>query len=319
MYSKSKFNLTRILFLGLWLTASCAYAEEVVDVTEAPILKEEIQLSMMTNYRETNGSFDPYGTYSAYPTGSSVWSTIQVYNLSYRFEGPFEVGMSFATRYSQSTFPTGYQQSQSFGSPSVNGRYHIALDRQTHLIFHAGFGMPYKFSSRKSSGDPSASMNTDGDLSAPVGAPMGGFNARLGTGISKSFRSLPIRLSADATFTHPFSSTAEINDGPQDFLTQSVQRGNQFSLSEGAGYSLSRFWLVSVGFRQAMSTDSYTDGEDMTGTASRLMATNFGITYMAKKDWRVTASYDTEYPFYSYVVNQPYAPSVSVGLSYTGL
>jgi hypothetical protein len=319
MFTKLKFNLAKGLIFAAFLTIFSAHAEEVVDVTEAPILKSQIQLSMMTNYRQTNGSFDPYGTYTAYPDGSSVWNAMQIYNVSYRFESPFEVGLSFSTRYSQSTFPTGYQQSQSFGSPSVNGRYHIALDHTTHLIFHVGVGTPFKFNDRKSTGDPSASMNQDGDLSAPVGAPMGGYNIRLGTGISKSFRRLPIRLSLDATVTHPFPSTTNINDGPQDGLTENNQRGNQYSLSEGIGYTLTKHWLVSGGFRQAMSSDTYTDGEDMQGTASRLLSTNFGLTYESQKDWRVTASYETEYPFYSYVVNQSYAPSITVGLSYTGL
>ena len=320
MFSKQKFDFALLVLLSALLPISrCAFASEEVLVTDAPVRKDNIQLGMMTNYRDTSGSFDPYGTYGAYPEGSSVWSVIQIYSIGYRFESPLEVGLTFANRYSESTFPTGSSQSKSFGSPSLSARYHVAINRETHLIFHSGFSTPFKFSNRRTAGDPSASMSSDGDLSAPVGAPMGGYTLRAGMGVSTTLRSVPMRFSVDANIMHAFSSTQPVMDGPNDGLTQTVQRGNQYSLSEGVGYSLSRHWLVSGGVRQAWSSNTYTDGEEMLGTASRLFSTDVGLTYVALVDWRVTASYDTQWPFYSFIVNQPYAPSVSMGLTYTGL
>jgi hypothetical protein len=318
MYSKLRFNFGLCIAVAL-ASSICALADEEVSVTDAPVRRDNIQLTIMTNYRQTQGSFDPYGTYNAYPAGSDAWSAIQVYSVSYRFDSPFELGLSFASRRSESTFPTGSSESTAFGSPSISGRYHLAVNRETHVIFHGAFGTPFKMSSHEIGGDPTASMSADGDLSAPVGAPMGGYTLRGGAGISRSFRAIPIHISFDANVTYSFQSTGPVMDGPDDGLTQTVHRGNQYSLNEGAGYSLSRYWMLSGSLMQAWSADTVTDDQDMQGTASRLMSTSLGLTYLAKEDWRLTASYNTQWPFYAYIVNQPYAPSMTVGFTYTGI
>ncbi len=297
--------------VGALLSASIAHATEQVSVTDIPVGVHTLLLNVSSSYRVSGGHFDPYGAYTSYVDGSSVWGLTTLFRTSYRLSQYWEGGLSFSLRNSQMSFPTGKMTSTSVGSPGADMRFHAG--GWAHLILHLGMSLPYSVSSRNIVGDPSKSAMTD-DLGSTTG-----FALRTGFGVSRTLRPLPLRLALDATASLPFAQSTVLSDAPSGTPAVMIRKGKQFQTSEGIAYVASPLWILSAGLKQIWAMDTHSNDIDIPGTAGRLFSTSLGLAYSSGPTLRWTASYDTSFPFYSYAVNNSYSPALSLGMSYTTL
>ena len=262
------------------------------------------------------GSFDAYGSnYTPFRAGQHRALSESMWNLSasYRVTQLLEFGMSLPLRRSSESFPTGSSQSWSLNCPSINGRLH--LGGWPHVVVHASGSGPWKYRSMSMTGDPSASMPDDlGD-----GFVSGASVSVVGVGVSRSFH--PFRIAFDVSGTHPFASTSVPQDAPAGFTVAPITSaaGDRLSFSEGLSYMLGKRWTLNTGFRQYWSGPTIINGAVDDLSRGRSFSTSVGASYIPNRDWRVNASFETQYPFYSYAVNLPYAPGASLGLSYVGI
>src|SRR5258708_4720824 len=121
----SKFLLACFCVLFVTSGADRALAADEVSVTDIPVRINQFQFSEMTSYRATDGRFDPYGYYTALPTGSSSTSIAETLSTSYRFSKELEFSFSLPLRRSVLSLPTGSTTTTSVGGASFSGRYHL--------------------------------------------------------------------------------------------------------------------------------------------------------------------------------------------------
>jgi hypothetical protein len=334
--SKSKLRLKLfgpclVLYAALALIDSfhgTAFAIDTFEVTDPSTPIHRIALSMIAAYRETDGQFDALGNYTSNPSGSSVYGLYDTFHLAYRFSHAFELGWSFSARESRAAYSTGSQKSQSFGNPSLEARYHFNFPNPNlpRISVYTGFSMPYTTGSSSTTGDPSKALLAVSQTNAD-GTYAGGWTIQSGVGASKVFHAINLRTAVDASVTYPFPQTVDTSDGGlnpgQPDITS--KRAIQYALSEGVAYLWGSHWSFDLGFRQLWAGDSTYDGQDTIDTATRLYSTSFGISfspstvnYSNEPDWRYSIGYLTPWPFYAALANEPYAPSISVGISYSG-
>ena len=298
--------------LGISGVAFAAGADDEVSVTDAIVTDHHYQFGISSSARAMQGSFDAYGNYQPFAPGSTAVTYTTILTSSYRLSQLFEVGMGLPLRRSSETFPTGTMTSWGLNSPSVNVRAH--LGGWPHVTVHVSGSGPWKYSSRTSSGDPGASMPDDlGD------GFVSGASLSAGVGVSRTFS--PFRVAMDVTGTHPFASTSTPQDAPAGFTVADVtsQSGDRLGFSEGLSYLLSKSWTINAGLRQYWSGPTSVNGLIDGTSRGRSFSTSLGMSYIPNTDWRINASYETQYPFYAYAVNLPYAPAVSLGLMYVGI
>src|SRR6185437_16778865 len=70
-------------------------ADETVSVTDSHVRVSRGELSVATMYREMQGRFDPYGNYSAFPSGTNATSVMSMMRGSYRFSKNWDGGLGF--------------------------------------------------------------------------------------------------------------------------------------------------------------------------------------------------------------------------------
>lgn len=315
MCSASESKLRRLpIFSLLALLISTAALADVgaeVSVTDEPVKVSNYDFGLMNSLRAAQGTFDPYtGAYVPYPAGSSSWSNMTSLNGTYRFSKEWELGLSLPIFESRTIFPTGSITSTSVSIPQLLARYHFGTE--AHLVGHVGLSLPYKYRYSNIQGEPSASLPEDsGDA-----ATLSGFAVRTGLGASHSIKRF--RFAFDASVTTAIPTDANLDDAPVGTPNSETWKGEQFLLNEGLAYTLSPEWLVNGGLQQIWQCSSRAAGAIVDGSAGRLFSTSLGVGYTPVGDWRWIASVSTPYPFYAYAVNQAYAPSVSVGVTYTG-
>jgi hypothetical protein len=313
--------------LGIGVSLACATAStaafaadtpEGVDVTDQIVHQNNIGIGLSTSVREMEGKFDAWGNYASYPADSSSWAAMTMFTTSYRLNSSWEAGLGFMARDSATLMPTGSMRSFSIGSPSLSVRYHTKIaDGWAHLIAHLGVGAPYSFGTRTVVGDVSRSMpQSQTDLADGT---FGGWGVRVGLGFAKSFTFLPIRVAIDSSVTNPFPQSSDPDQLPPGTPVSTSTSGRQYSLSEGISYEIGRQWAVNTGIRQSWGGDTYTNGIDDVGTASRMFSSSIGASYIPDAHWRWNVSYSTQWPFYNYLINQGYSPAISLGMGYTGI
>jgi hypothetical protein len=305
------------LAAALCLLAAAAPAlaqanDEEVSVTDSVVSDHHYSFGLNTSARAMQGSFDAYGAYHPFMPGSTAISLAWSLNASYRLSQVVEIGTSLPIRRSMEWFPTGTSASWMMNAPGIDTRFH--LGGWPHLVAHVGFSGPWKWRDSNITGDPSASMPDDmGDGFVP------GASMRLGLGVSRSFSRF--RIALDVSGTHPFASTNVPMDAPPGVVVAPVtsQSGDRISFSEGASYSITHRWTANAGLRQYWAGPTIADGSVVEGTRGRAFTTSVGTSFIPSSSWRFNASVETQYPFYDYAVNLPYAPAVSVGMVYVGI
>lgn len=316
--SRTKRVFQFIIGLTIAFAPRLGYCIQEVSVTDAPIPSNHWELSVISSYRDSQGKFDPYGNYSNYTDGSKVWSWMNMFNVGYRITNKWEVSMTVSERQSRSTYPSGSMHGDSFGNPSLEGRYHWTIPQVAHLMFYGGVSIPESFSVNHINGDPSKdSLSADG----LDGGMINGWGVRLGAGAFRVIEPIRLRVAIDAGVTVPFAQSVVPQDAPDGTPSVVMGKSKIYSLREGVAYPM--IWVrglaLNAGLSQQWEGDSTVNGNDIQTTASRSFGTSYGVSYSSRDLWRVSAAYQTPWPFYSYLANQPYSPSISVGMSYSGL
>ena len=302
----------QLLFSISFIFLPSAWAIDEVEVTDIPVKLNHFQFGESTSYRMNVGRFDPYGYYTPLPAGSSSIAISESFKTSYRFSKEFEAGMTIPIRRTDLTVPTGSIESTTIGSASFETRYHLSVD-STHISIHAGFTTPWSTTSTTTTGNPSASQSdSTGDPSFVTSA-----SARLGIGATHNFSDF--RAAIDITGTHLFASDQVPSDAPPGTASLSIQKGNRIQVTEGLAYKLSKQWSVSTGMQQMWSGDTYANGIDEIGTATRTFSTTEGVEFAASEDWHLALTYSNLWPFYDYAANSPYGPSISLSVSFMNL
>jgi hypothetical protein len=305
----SRRTLIPLLWL-LWLfLAMPAFAAEEVSVTEAPLEVSHFELNLSTSLRSTQGGFDPYGAYHAYPEGSSAWSLTTNLGASYRFSRVFEGVVLLPFRQSRNIFPTGSQTSTSIGLPLFETKIH--LGGWPHLVVHLGVAPPWQYRSSTFEGSPADSISddpNDGNAGASV---------HIGAGVSRTFH--PLRLAFDVTAILPFTSSQTPDNAPAGTPDTHIHKGNRLQVNEGLSYQFNSRWRLNSGLRQMWSASNSIDDVDALGSRGRLFTTSLGVSYQPNRAWRWMTSFESAYPFYSFAVNQSYAPTVALGMTYVGI
>jgi hypothetical protein len=301
----------RLLFLGLLVfLTSIAHAAEEVSVTDEPIVVGHYQFNLGTSVRAVQGTFDPYGQYEGYPDGSKAVAFMTNLGASYRFTKQWEGVISGNIMDSNSSFPTGTMQSTSVSGPLVDVRYHLGL--WPHIIIHVGASPGWHFSSRNSTGNPTASLpDTFGD------GTYNGAAAHAGFGGSRTLGKFHFAFDFNSIF--PFASSRVPSDAPTDWTPVSVRTGDQLVLTQGVAYNFSRKWSLSTSIQEDWGASSTQDGQDVPYTQTRFYSTSLGASYSPDETWRWLVTYSTSYPFYNYAVNGSYAPAVTLGMTYAGI
>lgn len=304
--------------LAIFATASdqaVAGITDEVSVADTPIEIGNYTFGMRSAFRLIGGVFDEYGNYTNYPNGSQAWSLMTSLSASYRFSRFLEGDVSVPLRQSEVDSTTGSSDTTSMGGPSLSVRAHLGT--WAHLVFHGGFTFmsPPAFI-RSSEGDTSMSLPQNlGDGAAA------GPSVNWGLG---GFRSLgKFRFALDAMMVYYFNWAQDMSESPPDTPQLWIQPGMRFQLSETGGYALTRKWTALLGFHQAWQLDTFSSTAglpsiDALGTANRTYSSSVGAAFAPDHHWRFTASFDTPFPFYDYAVNQAYAPSVSLSMTYSG-
>jgi hypothetical protein len=287
-----------------------SYAVEEVSVTDEPVVVGHYQFNLGTAVRAVQGTFDPYGQYEAYPGGSKALAVMTNLGASYRFTKKWEGSISGNVMNSNSSFPTGTMQSTSVSGPLTDVRYHLGL--WPHLIIHVGASPGWHYSSRNSTGNPTASLpDTFGD------GTYNGAAAHIGIGGARSVGKF--RFAFDFNSIVPFPSSRVPSDAPTDTPPMSLRTGDQLVLSQGLAYSLARKWMLSSSIQEDWGASSTQNGVDVPDTKSRFFSSSLGVSYSPNETWRWLATYSTSYPFYNYAVNGSYAPAVILGMTYAGI
>jgi hypothetical protein len=291
--------------------ARACFALEEVSVTDEPVHLGTVQMDLMSSMRAMQGSFDPYGQYQAFPDGSTAWNSMTSLGATYRFDKKWEGSISGQFMKSDMTFPTGEMSSTSVMGPLVDVRYHLGL--WPHLIVHVGASPGWSMGSHTTVGNPTAALPDDfGDGNIQ------GASVHAGIGGARSIGRF--RFAFDINSVLPFATTSIPSDAPPTTAAPVTTRpGDRFLLSQGIAYKVSSKWTVNGGFRQSWGADTSADDVPVDGTASRLFSSDLGVSYSPDASWRWMASYDTQFPFYNYVVNGSYSPAVSLGLTYAGI
>ncbi|MGZ3687791.1 MAG: hypothetical protein ACXWPM_06090 [Bdellovibrionota bacterium] len=293
----------------LLATASSAFAVEEVSVVDRPLHQSNYELSMMTFVRSTQGSFDPYGAYTSFPSGSSAFSLMTTLGGSYRLPWGFEVGGGIPFRQSFMNFPSGSTTSSSLGGVSAHLKFHAGT--WAHLVPHIAAVTPWKWRATKTDGDPGASMPEDfGD-----GMSTAAFHA--GIGASRSYKF--IRGALDVTGMFPFAMWQTPMDGAPNSPAILVRSGNAIQLLEGIAFTLPKGFTINGNLRQMWADSTVVDGNSISGTKKRLFTTGVGLAYSPSPSWRFTGTFDTPWPFYAAAVNMPYSPSFGFMMAYVGI
>jgi hypothetical protein len=299
-----------LIVFPLLLFSVSAHAVEEVSVTDEPVVVGHYQFNAGTAVRAVQGTFDPYGQYAAYPDGSKAVSVMTNLGGSYRFTKRGEASISANISNSNSDFPTGSMESTSVSGPLTDVRYHLGL--WPHLIIHVGVSPGLHAGTRSETGNPTASLPDNfGD------GTYNGAATHVGIGGARSVGRF--RFAFDVNTIIPFATSRVLSDMATNSTPVSMRTGDQFLLSQGLAYNFNRKWSLNGSIREDWGASSTQDGEDTPNTKSRLFSSSLGASYAPDETWRWLVTYSTSYPFYNYAVNESYAPSVMLGLTYAGI
>lgn len=303
------------VFLGLTLTratlaASCCAGGGGQTLCVLPA-EQGYQVGLSNTVRSVRGDFDPYGDYSSFPAGTSTSQIVTVFGGAYRVNDDWQLGLSVPFTTSLQTMAEVTHRASASGDPALEGRYLLWEDLafltfRPQLAFYGGLRVPFG-TSIYTTRDPMA-LDAVGD---------GVMTLHAGVNAAKLFR--PVKWSMDAAVFYPRLHTVDKMRGEAVALPYTFKLGNRLQLAESANYLINQEWSATMGFKQVWTAHSLVGGVESEGSAQRLFTTATSVNYFYDNAWSVGLSYETEFPFYRYEVNQPYAHSVALAITYGGI
>ncbi|HAZ14659.1 MAG: hypothetical protein A2X86_06225 [Bdellovibrionales bacterium GWA2_49_15] len=291
---------------SLW-AASC-HSGGGGQVMNVLVSDQRYQLGGSTQYRSVEGQFDPYGHYSANSPGTSKQSYVTTVGGAFRINDEWQVGASLPMIHNDYAFSTQHHTATNMGDPALEARYLFWEDLNfltfhPEVSFYGGARLPLGNSIHHSHDTYDADVTGDGTTTLHGGI-----------SVSKLYR--PVRLSFDSAFFYPMTKhVTHMHDKPVS-SPYAMKAGNRIQTTEGMTY-LFNGWSSSLGLKQMWQFETSVDGQDSQGSAARLFSSQAGLNYFYAEFWTVGISYETSFPFYKYEVNQPYAQTVALSITYS--
>lgn len=277
------------------------------------VLPEEqrYQIGVSTLYRSVEGQFDRYGEYTSNNNDTSKKSVTTTVGGAYRFNDEWQLGFSLPVVHNEYKFSNQRHSATELGDPTLEARYLLwddlnFLKFRPQLVFYGGARFPLG-NSVYSSRDL-YDTNVTGD---------GTYTLHAGVDASKIYR--PVKLTLDGAFFFPFSKHVTQMRGTDLSSPYSLKPGNRIQTIESVTYLHNEKWSATLGIKQLWEFETSVNGNSVSGSATRLFTSLASINFFYEGVWSIGTTYETAYPFYSYIANQPFAQSVSLAVTYGGL
>lgn len=305
MFLKRHYNF--LLVVGALSSATTSFASSCCGSSGGQSIsilppEQRYQLGLSTLYRSVAGRFDPYGDYLENEAGLADRYLITTLGFSYRFNDQWQAGMSMPFVYNSRIDQGQSRSAARLGDPALEGRYLFLEDKtfltfRPELTFYGGLRAPIGNAIYSSDNPYDANVAGDGTYTM-----YGGFNA------AKLYR--PVKVSFDGAFFYPFSKNVS---------QSTLKLGNRIQLIESGSYFVTEKWSTTLGLRQLWQSEAAVDGVAASGSAARLFSTLMTVNFLHQETWSFGATYETAFPFYQYLANQPNAQTVSLAATYGGL
>ncbi|MBI2521872.1 MAG: hypothetical protein HYV97_15760 [Bdellovibrio sp.] len=309
---KFKTFLLAALCLGYFdnlLASSChsGGGGQVINVLSS---EQHFQLGASTQYRSVEGQFDPYGNYRANSPETTKQSFITTIGGAFRLNDDWQIGASAPMIHNDYEISMQNHSSTAMGDPAIEARYMLWEDLN-FLTFHPEISL--YGGARLPMGN---SIHHSHD---PYGADITGEGVTtLHAGIASSKLYRPIKFSLDASFFYPLKKYVTHLHNEPISSPYTMKTGNRVQTSESIAY-LFNGWSSTLGLKQLWQFETSVDRQSTQGSAARLFTTQIGFNYFYADVWTIGVSYETAFPFYRYEANQPYAQTVALSMTYSGL
>ncbi len=272
--------------------------------------EQSYQLGASSAYRSIEGRFDPYGQYTANKEGDRIRSIVTVLGAAYRLNHDWQLGLSVPITSNQQSFSGKNHGATSLGDPAFEARYTFLEDLsfltfRPGLTFYGGVRLPVGKSIYNSTDPYNADAVGDGTTTFHMG-----LNA------SKIYS--PIKLTFDSAFFYPFSKKVTEMRGDPVSSPYPLKSGNKVQLLESAGYLVNEHWSGTLGVKQLWIFESSLNSEPVLGSAGRLFSSLITLNYFHNASLGLGLTYETAFPFYHYLANQPYVQQISLAATYGG-
>jgi len=270
---------------------------------------QRYQLATATSYRLTQGRFDPYGRYVSEAPSTSYRSWVTLWGGARRLSEKWQAGFTLPLVYNKYSISTVERALVSLGDPAGELRYLLwedlgFLKYRPSLSLYSGLRFPLGKSIYDSSNPLGADITSDGSITPHLGAAM-----------SKIYR--PFKLAWDSSFFYPFSKTIAQLHGKL-ISSYVLKNGNRFQMVESISYLFNEHLTGTLSLKQLWQMQSFTDGENLLGSAARLFSTLVSASYTLNTSWGLSLSHENSFPFYRYLVNQPKTETFLIAGIYNG-
>lgn len=272
--------------------------------------EQRYQIGVTSTYRFIEGEFDPYGNYTRNAEGYSFRQITTVVGGAYRLGEDWQAGLSVPVITNQQTISGNSRSATALGDPAIEARYTLFEDLaflrfRPQITFYGGVRLPLG-NSIYDSRDP-YSLDVVGDGTTTFHA---GINA------SKLYR--PVKFTLDSTFFYPTERTVNRMRGAVVPSPYQLRTGNRFQFVESVTDLLNSRWSGVLGLRQLWVSQSSINGNAGEGSAQRLFSSLAAVNYFLENSWAFALNYETAFPFFRYLANQPNAQSVALAMTYGG-
>ena len=318
MFSRPSFKFATLLLCSLLclcvqtqaFAASCCARGGGQSVCVLPD-EQRYQFGMTSSYKPVQGRFDPYGYYAANPDGDSLTTATMAFGFAYRLGEGWQVGVSLPVVHTSETLSGTSRTSTALADPTVEARYTLwedlaFLTYRPQLSLYGGVRIPTGPSIYSSSDQTGIDAVSEGLM-------VGYF----GLNTSKFYR--PFKLSFDGGFFYPFKKTVTEMHGAPVSTSYSLKSGNRIQLVEAASYLFNERWSTGAGLKQFWQSATAIDGNIADGSAGRLFSSVVSVNYFYNPAWSFAANYETVFPFYHYLANQPNYQAISLAANYGGI
>ncbi len=268
------------------------------------------QFGLSTAYRSNKGRFDPYGEYTPTKDVNSSQTITTLFGAAYRVSEDSQVGLSLPLVSNFRRLSGKNYRATSFGDPTLEWRYNLwedlsFLTYRPQLTLYGGVRIPLGKSFYNSS-DPYL-VDVVGDGTTTLHA---------GLNTSKIFQ--PIKFTLDGALFYPISKNVTKVQGVPISSPYFFKSGNRIQLIESAGYLINEHWSGTLSLKQLWNFNNKMNGEIIAGSAGRLFSTQTTLNYFYDTALGFGITYETAFPFYRYLANQPNIESVSIAAIYGG-
>lgn len=272
--------------------------------------EQKYQFGLNTAYRRTLGTADPYGYYRPYSEDQSSHSLITQLGGAFRFHENWQAGITIPFFRNENSLGSKIRTAMEVGDPAIEARYSLWDDLyfmplRPELSVYGGTRVPVGKNSFES--DDTLETNAVGE---------GVFVPYFGLAASKLYR--PWKIGFDSTFFYPFEKTVTQTRGQSIADPYRFKSGNRVQLVESINYLLNMKWGVGAGLKQFWQFESSVNGNSNKGSAIRAYTSFITTSYSYSSRLFFSGNFESAFPFYQYLANQPSNQTLSLMVGYNG-